>query len=88
MHGAALVSHYLGLCSGETVAALTALLELFGLPLKAQRCRPEELLGYLARDKKALDGAVNWVLLTAIGQTTITDAVPPDVVRRVLAEIT
>lgn len=88
MHGAARLSSLLGLCGPETVAAVTALLTRFGLPIAAPGCRAADLLAYLARDKKSLDGAVNWVLLGDIGRVVVRNDVPEAAVRQVLAEIT
>jgi 3-dehydroquinate synthase len=88
MHGAARLSSLLGLCGPDAVAAVDALLARFGLPTAAPGCQAGELLAYLARDKKSLGGAVNWVLLGEIGRVVISSDVPEDAVRRVLAELT
>lgn len=88
MHGAALISRYLGLCDGETVAAVCSILRRFGLPLTAKQCNVDELFTFFSRDKKRVGGAVNWVLLKAIGQTTIVNQVPEAVIRKALGEIT
>lgn len=88
MHGAALLSHYLGLCSAETVDAVRTMLTVFGLPLTAKECRPDDLLAFLSRDKKSVGGTINWILLNAIGKVTISSDVPEKVVRQALAELT
>ncbi|MDR3565097.1 MAG: 3-dehydroquinate synthase [Negativicutes bacterium] len=88
MHGAALISRYLGLCSSDTVEAVQSILRRFNLPLTAKDCQPDELLSFFARDKKRIDGAINWVLIKAIGQVVISNQVPEDIIRTVLGEIT
>jgi 3-dehydroquinate synthase len=88
MHGAALISRYLDLCSDVTVDAVRTVLTQFGLPLTAKECRPDELMTFLARDKKSVGGTINWVLLNAIGKVTISGEVSETVVRQVLAELT
>lgn len=88
MHGAALISYYMGLCTAATLAAVRDTLEQFGLPVKASDCRPEELMSFLARDKKSIDGAVNWVLLESVGKVVISNKVPQDVILKALTDIT
>jgi 3-dehydroquinate synthase len=88
MYGAALLSCILGRCGRETVAAVAAMLERFGLPTAARGCRAADLAAYLARDKKSVGGAINWVLTDAIGRVTISKGVPEEAVRQVLEEIT
>lgn len=88
MYGAARLSNILGRCGPETVENIAALLGRLGLPTAARGCRAEDLAAYLARDKKSVDGAVNWVLPDGIGRVAISADVPEDAVSRVLAEIT
>lgn len=87
MYGAALLSQYMGLVSKETVDAVAAMLEKFHLPLRAKQCAPGNLLNILHRDKKAVNGSVQWVLLEEIGKVKVTREVPEELVRRVLREI-
>ncbi|VBB06866.1 3-dehydroquinate synthase [Lucifera butyrica] len=88
MHGAALLSRYLGLCREDTVLALKNTLLRFGLPVQSSECRAEQLLSFIERDKKNISGSINWVLLEDIGRVTIRSDVPADLVKRVLTEIT
>lgn len=88
MHGAALISHYLGLCDRETVTAVCSVLRRFGLPLTAKQCAPGDLMAFFSRDKKRIGGTINWVLLKAIGEVAIVSQVPEEIVRKVLEEIT
>jgi 3-dehydroquinate synthase len=88
MHAAALLSCRLGFCDDATVTAIADLLGCLGLPITAAGCRPDEMMAYLARDKKSVGGKINWVLVEKIGQVTISDNVPDNEIRRVLADIT
>jgi 3-dehydroquinate synthase len=73
---------FLGLTSGvrETV---TDILRAFGLPLRAHWLNKEEALGALWHDKKAENGRLRWVLLTAPGQPVVRDDLPLEDVREV-----
>lgn len=88
MHGAALLSLYLGMCQQGAVDKLMTVLANFKLPLTAPECRMEDLFPYFGRDKKTVGGKTKWVLLNDIGKVTITSDVPETIIKRVLAEIT
>lgn len=88
MHGAALVSHYLDMCSLEVVDTLKRSLVEFNLPLYAPESATEDLFQLLYRDKKVLDNKINWVLLKDIGEVCVCNQVPEAVVKRALAKIT
>ncbi len=87
MHAAALISHSVGLCGQDDVETLKQLLGSMGLPLKATGYSPEELKGYLARDKKMESGKVNWVLMSGIGQVKITREVTDAMVNAALEQV-
>ncbi|HWR43638.1 3-dehydroquinate synthase [Sporomusa sp.] len=88
MHGAALLSSSLNLCSLAECTAVKQLINAMGLPLTAPGYGTDELLGYLARDKKVVDSKVNWVLMQDIGRVTITQDVSEEHVRAVLSQLT
>ena len=88
MHGAMLVSHKLGLCSRNAVDAVKNLLIRYGLPVTAPDCRVTELISFINRDKKAVGGKINWVLVSEIGQVLVSDDVPEGIVTQVLGELT
>ncbi|MBP2654763.1 MAG: aroB [Firmicutes bacterium] len=89
MHGAALISYYMGLCSVQTVDSIKELLKAFELPLVARECCADELSGFLNHDKKNVGGLINWVLINnAIGEVVIQSDVPKEVICRVLSELT
>jgi 3-dehydroquinate synthase len=88
MLGAAMISRELGKCSGDCVMRLTQLLAAYRLPLSAAGHSPEELLTYIARDKKVSAAKINWILVNDIGNVSIHNDVPPDVVLHVLRNLT
>lgn len=88
MHGAVLISYQLGLCSKQTVDEVRTAISIFKLPLKAEDCPAEAILPLLTRDKKAVNGKINWVLLNAIGEVLIVNDVSEAVIRKALLEIT
>lgn len=87
MHGAARLSCYLGFITEETLAQISALIEKFNLPLKAEQCSVEGLYKILFRDKKVIDGSIQWVLAESIGSVKIDKEVSPELVKRVLSEV-
>lgn len=88
MHAAALISQNTGLCEQSQVTALTKLIAAFGLPLAAPRYHPDKLLSFLARDKKVLNGKINWILMDKIGHVTITNEVTEENITCALRQIT
>ncbi|MCE5285868.1 MAG: 3-dehydroquinate synthase [Pelosinus sp.] len=88
MHGAALLSVYMGLCSERILENLCVLIKKFKLPLTAPECLPEALLPYFARDKKTVGGKTKWILVEDIGQVSIRNDVLEQVVQQVLEKIT
>ena len=69
------------------VALVDRLLDDFGLPARIEGCPSPAILDRIGSDKKVRAGRVNWVLPTTPGEVTISDAVPTDDVRAVLAEL-
>lgn len=88
MHAAALISQCVGLCEQSHVAALKKLLNSLGLPLTAPGYQPERLLRYLVRDKKVINGKINWVLMSRIGHVEIAREVAETTIRAVLEQVT
>lgn len=88
MHAAALISYSAGLCRQSNVDDLKQLISCLGLPLKAQGYSPEELTGYLVRDKKMESGKINWVLMNGIGQVKITREVAKTAVEAAITHVT
>jgi len=88
MHGAALLSYYLGYCTEQTLQAVRSSLECFRLPLKAELCKADALLELLSRDKKTIGGKINWVLLNSIGNVSVCNNVPEDIIYKALQGVT
>ncbi len=56
----------------------TAMLQSFGLPLRAPGLNLPQVLRLLPRDKKAIGGITRWVLLAAPGRPLVTTDLPAD----------
>ncbi len=57
-----------------------------GLPLTWEGAQVDEVLGFLARDKKRRAGRVGWVLLAAPGEVSVGQDLPDSAVREALEE--
>jgi 3-dehydroquinate synthase len=64
-----------------------ALLERFGLPVKAPALSLDRVLDAIALDKKVSGKAVRWVLLADVGLPVLRQDVPEPLVRQVVAEL-
>jgi 3-dehydroquinate synthase len=78
----------LGLCPEDEAGRIIALLRRLGLPTRREELAVPvgvaELQGALLRDKKVRRGRVRWVLPCRIGEVTLTDEVPEQLVRECL----
>ena len=77
----------LGIADDETVARQERLLEALGLPIRAGALDVEPVVGAIARDKKAKDGRVPFVLAPRIGAFRLVYDVPVADVRAVIASL-
>ena len=77
----------LGLASEETMARQERLLEAVGLPVRADAVDVEAVLAAIARDKKARDGRVPFVLAPRIGAFRLVYDVSADDIRAVLGAL-
>ena len=77
----------LGLASEETVRRQEGLLAAVGLPVRAAGIDGEAVLTAIARDKKARDGRVPFVLVPEIGAFRLVYDVPRSEVLAVLGEL-
>jgi 3-dehydroquinate synthase len=80
----------LGLCSGQDADRFERHLKACGLPsaiadIPGARPTAEELIGHMAHDKKVKDGKLTFILVRGIGQAFVTNGVPMDAVKAVLA---
>ena len=87
MVGAALISEQLGKISSCEVQRLTNLLNSLKLFTKCEDCNTEKLFQETFRDKKTVDGKVNWVLMKNFGEVEICNNVPDFVVKNALEKI-
>lgn len=82
---AADLSCRLGRLSAEAVARIAALLERAALPTRLpDDIATDTLLGYMAGDKKVLDGQLRLVALAAIGRGMIVTGVAPELLAAVV----
>ncbi|MDQ7028663.1 MAG: 3-dehydroquinate synthase [Ardenticatenia bacterium] len=75
-----------GLADEPLAARVEALLHTLGLPVRLS-ADPAAVWQAMQGDKKKARGRLRFVLPRAVGDVIVTDAVPPEVVRTVLAEI-
>ncbi|MBI2847453.1 MAG: 3-dehydroquinate synthase [Chloroflexi bacterium] len=88
MMGATMISQRMGLIPREVVEAQRRLLEKFGLPTSRPAANIEAVSRAIELDKKVKSKAVRWVLLKAVGETTIRSDVPQEIVRDTLLALT
>ena len=87
MIGAAHISKALGRIDELTVERLQNLINKLGMVSRAENCDTEHMFKALFRDKKTINGKINWVLMDSIGTVSIVNDVPEDIVRSVLKYI-
>jgi 3-dehydroquinate synthase len=81
------IAERLGLAEPTTRARQLRLLEAVGLPVRDVGEAPERVVEALARDKKAKDGRVPFVLAPEIGAFRLVFDVPRTVILDALAEL-
>lgn len=82
---AADTSRGLGWIGEADVARIEALFRRAGLPLQAPDFGVDRYLDLMAQDKKVEAGRIRFVLLKALGEAVVSAAVPPELLREVLA---
>jgi 3-dehydroquinate synthase len=85
------LSARLGLCPQEAPSRLAAHLAAMGMKralrdIPGPLPGPEGLIALMAQDKKAVGGRLRLVLARGIGAAFVTDQVPPEALRALLAE--
>ena len=81
MIGAAHISKTLGRIDEATFNRLQALIDKLGMLSKAQNCDVDHMFNAIFRDKKTINGKINWVLMDKIGKVSVVSDVPDDVVK-------
>jgi 3-dehydroquinate synthase len=76
---AARLGRRIGVTPGEVIERQDALLARMGLPTQADGLPLEALLDAMARDKKARDGQVRWVIPSAVGRSELIPVATEDV---------
>ncbi len=82
------IAERLGLAEPATRVRQLRLLEAVGLPVRGVGEAPERVVEALARDKKAKDGRLRFVLLERIGAACVRADVPPAALEETLARLT
>jgi 3-dehydroquinate synthase len=77
----------LGIADDETTTRQERMLETLGLPVRAPSIDVEPIVSAIARDKKAKDGRVPFVLAPRIGAFRIVYDVPTTEIRAVIASL-
>ena len=88
MTAAVRISRDMGLIGQDVVDRQDRLLERFGLPTRCPGVDRETVRRAMGVDKKAVDGALRWVLLEDVGRATVRADVPSEVVEAALREVT
>jgi 3-dehydroquinate synthase len=84
---AARIAERLGMADAETRERQVRLLKQLGLPVTFSGPAPEAVVQAIARDKKARDGKVPFVLAPRIGEFRLVFDVPPELVASVVGEM-
>jgi len=87
MMGAARIANGLGLIDEELVARHGDVLRGFGLPTASTSINTESVMNAMMLDKKVVQGQLNFVLLTGVGQPVVRSDVPEDLVRSVVRDL-
>ena len=81
MIGAAYISYKLGRIDEATLNRLQNLIDKLGMVSRAKDCDVDVMFEAIFRDKKTINGKINWVLMDNIGKVSIISDVPDDIVK-------
>jgi 3-dehydroquinate synthase len=85
MVSACLIGEEIGITPPSVTAAICTTLKSAGFPIKPdERIYVNDLISMMAHDKKAIQGAVRFVLLPELGRATVGHSVSHDIVRAAL----
>lgn len=87
MYGATLISASMGWCNDDAISKIRQILDVYELPFVAENCPKDQIIDFMKRDKKYVQGQMNWVLLRKIGQASICNAVPFHHVETMLKQV-
>ena len=74
----------MGWITAQDVERVKAIIQAAQLPIACPEIPVEDFLGYMAHDKKVLNGQLRLVLLKQLGQAIITRDFDVDLMRRVI----
>jgi 3-dehydroquinate synthase len=82
------LSTRMGLCPQADLDRVRRHLSDIGLPIRPQGIKTtvDEMIDSMRRDKKATDSGMTFILVKGIGQAFLTQSVPEDIVRAVVAD--
>ena len=86
MIAATAIGQEIGTCAEATAQRIRSAVMAYG-PLPPVTARTEEIVARLASDKKAVAGAIHFVLPWTIGKTKIVNDVPMSVVKEAIETI-
>jgi 3-dehydroquinate synthase len=81
------LSHLAGRIPAELCGEMSAVVRAYGPFPSTKGLTVDGILARLRKDKKAIQGAVHWVLAAGIGATEITPDIPDELVREAVASI-
>ncbi len=87
MIGAAYIAQALELIDQSVVERIQRLIDRFGMISRARDVDVDGVFDATFRDKKTVDGKINWVLPEAIGKVRIGRGVPEEIVKGALKKI-
>ena len=88
MIGAAHISKSLGRIDEATFNRLQALIDKLGMTSHAKDCDIDHMFKAIFRDKKTINGKINWVLMDKIGKVSVVSDIPNDIVKSAFEYIT
>ncbi|NLE46447.1 MAG: 3-dehydroquinate synthase [Chloroflexi bacterium] len=84
---AARIAVALGMADPELTNRITAILEQWHLPIRCPPYAVDAIWEAMSHDKKRRGRSLRWILPRAIGEVSVHDDVPSEVVRQVLIQI-
>jgi 3-dehydroquinate synthase len=86
--GASKMSRKLGFLDEETHGRIVRLIGRYGLPTEIpEGFDTEQVLGFMASDKKVVGAQIHFVLIKKIGVPFVTADVPPSIIKEVMEEM-
>ncbi|MFH2068932.1 MAG: 3-dehydroquinate synthase [Candidatus Omnitrophota bacterium] len=74
----------IGIFSRPEAERIEILLSKIGLPVKISGCKSADIIRFLKHDKKSVNGTNRFVLPVKLGKTEIKNAIPPELMKKVI----